>query len=113
MFYWFILFISIVAEVIGTSYIKYAGDDAGAGDYLILFSLIGVSYYFLAKAIQSIPMSLAYAVWEGIGLMVMLVSGYFLFDEIVHRKKLLACGVIVVGIVMLNFGRAKNFHEKG
>jgi len=112
MFYWFLLFISIVAEVIGTSYIKYAVDDAGPSDYFLLFSLVGLSYCFLAKAIQAIPMSLAYAVWEGVGLIVMLVSGYLLFDEIIHRKKLLACGAIIVGIVMLNFGRDSS-HGKG
>lgn len=112
MFYWCMLFISIVGEIIGTGSIKYAGEDAGAEDYLLLFFLVASSYYFLSKAVQGIPMSLAYAVWEGIGLIGMLVLGYWLFDETIHRKKLLACGIIVAGIVMLNYGRVDE-RQKG
>lgn len=110
---WFMLAIAIVAEVIGTVSIKYAGEDAGGGDYLVLFFFIGTSYYFLAKAVQGIPIGLAYAVWEGLGLILMLALGYLLFDEIIHGKKLLACGAIIIGIVMLNCGRANYSQEKG
>lgn len=107
MFYWCMLFISILAEILGTCSIKYAGDDAGAVEYLFLFAMVGLSYYFLSKAIQRIPMSLAYAIWEGLGAVVMLLLGYWWFDEMLHRKKLLACGVVLIGIVLLYYGRGK------
>ena len=113
MFYWFLLFIAVFTEVMGTISIKYAGEYAGLIHYFILFSLIGLSYYFFSKAIQGIPLGLAYAVWEGVGLIMMLILGYFLFDEIIHKQKLLACGIVVVGMVMLNLGRANNSQRNG
>lgn len=102
------LFISIFAEIVGTSSIKYAGDNAGVAEYLFLFSMVSSSYYFLAKAIQRIPMSVAYAIWEGFGMVAMFLLGYWLFDEKIHQEKLLACGVVLTGIMLLHFGRERN-----
>jgi multidrug transporter EmrE-like cation transporter len=107
VFYWFMLSISIIAEVIGTISIKFAGDDAGPIDYLLLFSLVASSYYFLSKAIQGIPLGLAYAIWEGLGLIMMLISGYLFFNERIYKEKFLACSIIIIGMVMLNNGRIK------
>lgn len=112
MFYWFMLFISITAEVIGTISIKFAGDDAGPIDYLLLFSLVVSSYYFLSKAIQGIPLGLAYAIWEGLGLIMMLIFGYLFFNERIYTEKFLACSLIIIGMVMLNNGR-RNVSQKG
>lgn len=112
MFYWVMLVISITAEVIGTISIKFAGDDAGPIEYLLLFSLVASSYYFLSKAIQGIPLGLAYAIWEGLGLIMMLISGYLFFNERIYNEKLFACCLIIIGIVMLNNGRI-NASQKG
>ena len=104
MFYWFMLAISILAEVSGAISIKYAGQEAGPLNYILLFTLVASSYYFLSKAIQEIPMGVAYAVWESIGLLVMLIAGILFFDERIYKEKLFACGIIVLGMVMLNKG---------
>lgn len=105
MFYWVMLFISIVAEIIGTTSIKYSGGAAGVWDYLFLFLMVGASYVFLSKAIQGMPLSLAYAVWEGVGMITVVLLGYLLFDEALQRDKLLACAAIFAGIVLLKVGQ--------
>lgn len=107
MFYWFMLLISIITEVTGTISIKFAGDDAGPFDYLLLFSLVASSYYFLSKAIQGIPMGLAYAIWEGLGLIIMLTFGYLFFNERIYKEKFLACSIIIIGMLLLHKGRIK------
>lgn len=112
MFYWGMLMLSISAEIIGTSSMKYAGKDVGVENYIFLFALVGVSYYFLSKAIQGISMSLAYAVWEGIGMVIVMMIGYALFDESLHAYKLLACGAVVSGIILMKRGGVTN-KEKG
>lgn len=112
MFYWFMLFISIIAEVMGTISIKVAGDDAESFDYILLFSLVASSYYFLSKAIEGIPMGLAYAVWEGLGLIMMLLFGYLFFNERIYKEKFLACSIIIIGMIMLNRGRINSSQKE-
>ncbi len=113
MFYWFMLFVSILAEIVGTLSLKYAGANAGIVDYLFLFAMVGAAYFFLAKAIQGMPLSLAYAVWEGVGLITIVLLGYLLFDETLPREKALACLAILSGIVLLNFGRRRETPKGG
>ncbi|WP_346355674.1 SMR family transporter [Azotosporobacter soli] len=113
MFYWFMLFVSILAEIIGTSSLKYSGVNAGIFDYLFLFAMVGAAYFFLAKAIQGMSLSLAYAVWEGVGLITIVLIGCLLFDETLEREKVLACLAILGGIVLLNFGRRREVPKGG
>lgn len=105
MYYWLMLLLSILAEVTGTVSIKYAGADAGFLAYLLLFSFVASSYYFLSKAVQGLSMGTAYAVWEGVGLIFMLVAGYYLFGEKIYKEKIVACISIFMGIFLLHHSK--------
>ena len=112
MFYWFMLALSIASEIVGTVSLKYFAGQSGIGAYLFLFCMVGASYFFLAKAIQGLPLSLAYAVWEGVGLITVVLLGYLFFGEALRLDKLWACALVLGGIVLLKIGQ-KSADAKG
>ncbi len=68
-----------------------------------LLTLIGMiaSFWLLAKAMQTLPVGTAYAVWTGIGTIGTVLLGIVLFQDAVNVPRLLCLGLILAGIVGL------------
>ena len=68
-----------------------------------LLTLIGMvaSFWLLAKAMQTLPVGTAYAVWTGIGTIGTVLLGILLFQAAVNAPRLLCLGLILAGIVGL------------
>ena len=68
-----------------------------------LLTLIGMvaSFWLLAKAMQTLPVGTAYAVWTGIGTIGTVLLGILLFQDAVNAPRLLCLGLILAGIVGL------------
>ena len=68
-----------------------------------LLPLIGMiaSFWLLAKAMQTLPVGTAYAVWTGIGTIGTVLLGIVLFQDAVNAPRLLCLGLILAGIVGL------------
>src|SRR6056297_3008479 len=71
----FYLFIAIVAEVIATSALKSSHSFTRLGPSLIVISGYSAAFYFLAIALRTIPIGIAYAIWAGAGITIITVIG--------------------------------------
>lgn len=78
---WFYLIIAGVFEVGFTTSLKLSNNFANKGWALLFLVSITLSFLFLNKAIQSIPIGTAYAVWTGIGAVGTVLVGIILFKE--------------------------------
>lgn len=81
MFNWCNLFIAIVAEVIATTTVRLSAESAPIAGHVAMVVLVASSFYFLAIAVRRVPMGVAYAVWEGVGLVLITAVSAWLFDE--------------------------------
>lgn len=104
MLQWCALILAIIAEVTGTSMLKVVGQNESVLGYIALLLMIALSYYLLSKAIVKIPMSVAYATWEGMGLIAITGIGCMLFNEGVSTSKILGVGAVLIGLVLLKYG---------
>lgn len=102
------LLLAIIAEILGTSTIKLLCTTYPIKGYSFLFLAIGLSYYFLSKAIVRIPLGLAYALWEGLGIAIITCIGYMFFKETLCTKKIIGIISIIFGICMLKSGIVTN-----
>lgn len=68
----YMLFAAIALEVTGTTFMKFSVMHEWLIGYPVMLLLMGFSYFCLSKAVKKIPISVAYAVWEGIGLIELL-----------------------------------------
>ena len=72
--------------------------------YVFMLIFIGLSYFALSKAVIRIPISVAYATWEGVGLIGTAFVAWFVFNENMPPLKILAFAVILSGLLMIKKG---------
>jgi spermidine export protein MdtJ len=104
---WMLLVLAVVTEVIGTLAMNASGDMRVWWMYLIMYVFICSSYGILSFALRTIPVGIAIAIWEGLG--VLLISGisYLFLGETLSMEKFLGLLLAVCGIILLNFGEVK------
>lgn len=114
MKYWLFLAVSIIAEVTGTLSMKYASMYGSQLGHLVMYVMITLSYIALSMAIKRIALGVAYALWEGFGVMLITLFSVTLFAESLPLLKAVGLVVLVTGIVLLNGGteKAKQKQEK-
>ncbi|MBO9313031.1 MAG: multidrug efflux SMR transporter [Chloroflexus sp.] len=102
MKYWLFLLIAILTEVVATSALK-----ASAGFTRLLPSLIvvigyAISFYAMSLALEAIPVGIAYAVWSGIGIVLITVAAWILYGQRLDLWAMIGIGFIIVGVIILN-----------
>lgn len=102
---WLFLALAIISEVVGTSTIKLF--DGEWYSYAILCAFIALAYYFMALSLGVIPVGLAYAVWEIVGVASIAVIGVFIFKEQLSVYQMLGIALGILGIILVNLGYAK------
>lgn len=111
-FHWLVLLAAIAVEIVATAALKSAVSTSWLAGTLPLL-LIGLSFILLSIALRVIPMAVAYAVWEGLGILGIAVIGHVLFAEHLTAGRVIALGLIVAGIVLLERGVGAAKDETG
>lgn len=106
MRHWLFLSLAITAEVAGTSFMKWSSDQGHLGGLFIMFALLGASYYALSLAVTRVPVGLAYAIWEGVGLVAISLVSLAVFQESIGPGKAAGIATVLLGILLLKRGMA-------
>jgi small multidrug resistance pump len=61
----------------------------------------GVAFYFLSLALQTIPVGIAYAIWSGMGVVLIAMIGRRVFDQVLDTAALAGISLILAGVVVL------------
>ncbi len=107
MFYWILLALAIVAEITGTLSMKLASVSDGSTGFILMLVMITLSYIFLSFAVKKIALGVAYALWEGIGILLITLFSVMLFDETLTTMKIAGLTTLVAGIVLIKSGTRK------
>ena len=100
---WILLVVAIVLEVVGTTNMKLSeGFSKLVPSVLVLF-FYALSIVALTFAVNRLDVSVAYAVWSGMGTALVAMIGIWFFQESLTTTKLIALELIIVGVVMLHF----------
>ena len=103
---WFYLIIAGLFEVGFTTSLKLSDNFANKEWAALFFISITLSFYFLNKAIQVIPMGTAYAVWTGIGAVGTVIVGIALFKEPSDFWRIFFIFLLIGSILGLKFMHA-------
>ncbi len=99
---WFYLGIAILAEVIGTTALKASDGFTRLMPSLLVAIAYGASFYFLSLTLKAIPVGIAYAVWSGVGLVLIVLAGWWLYGQVIDAAGMVGIGLIAAGVIVLN-----------
>jgi len=94
--------IAIIAEVIATSALR-----AAEGFTVLLPSAIAVvgyvvAFYLLSLTLKTMPVGVAYALWSGVGIVLVSLVALVLYKQVLDLPAMLGMGLILAGVVVIN-----------
>jgi quaternary ammonium compound-resistance protein SugE len=98
---WIFLTVAGLLEVGWAIGLKYTHGFTKPVPTAITLVLMVASVFFLALAVQKIPIGTAYAIWTGIGAVGTVVLGMILFGESAATARLVFIAIVLLGIVGL------------
>jgi len=99
---WLLLGIAIVTEVIGTSALKSAEGFTRLVPSVIVIVSYSISFYLLSLCLRSIPVGVVYAVWSGVGIVLLALIGAFYFNQTLDKPAVIGVSLILSGVVVIN-----------
>lgn len=107
---WLFLFAAIIFEVIATSSLKSSeGFTKLAPSLLVIFGY-GSAFYFLSLTLKSIPVGIAYAIWSGLGIVLISLVAWLLHGQKIDLWGGVGMVLIISGVVVLNLLSKTNVH---
>lgn len=100
---WIILALAILCEVCATSSLKYAATSENKLFIIAFALLMSSSFALVYQAIKVIDLGTAYAVWSGVGLVLVACVGFVIFKEELSFLKVLCIAFIIIGVVGLKY----------
>lgn len=96
------LLIAIVAEVIATSALKAAEGFTRLVPSLIVAVGYGVAFYCLSLVLRTMPVGIAYAIWSGVGIVLVAAIGAVLYGQKLDLAAMIGLGLIIAGVLVVN-----------
>jgi small multidrug resistance pump len=99
---WFYLVLAIVLEVSGTTSMKLSQGFTQMLPSVLMFLFYGLSLGALTLALKSIDVSMAYAIWSGLGTALIATVGVLWLKEPLNTLKIVSLLLIIIGVIGLN-----------
>ncbi len=97
-----LLTVAIVAEVFATSCLKAAEGFTRLAPSVGSVLGYSVAFYCLSLALAAIPAGIAYAIWSGIGIVLISMVGWLLFGQTLDGPAFVGMALIVAGVIVIN-----------
>lgn len=107
---WLYLAIAIVAEVIATSALKAADGFTRPAPSVIVVVGYVVAFYFLSLTLRGIPVGVAYAVWSGVGIVLISLIAWLMYGQTLDAPAVLGIALIMAGVLVLNLFSRSGVH---
>lgn len=93
---------AIILEVIGTTMLQKSEQFTRWVPTLTMAVCYLSAFYFLSIVLKSMPVGLAYAIWSGLGIVLISTIGYVVFDQKLDLAAIIGLGLIILGVVIVN-----------
>jgi len=99
---WLMLIAAIGFEVLGTSMLKSSDGFSRLTPSLASVAAYLASFWLLSQVLRVMPVGIAYAIWSGLGILLITVIGWAVFRQRLDAAALLGLALIAAGIIVIN-----------
>lgn len=95
------LIIAICAEVVGTSALKLSEGFTRPLPVAVMAIGFTTAFFMLSLVMRNIPIGLIYAIWSGLGIVLISIIGRYFFNQHIDMFGVIGIGLIVAGVVVI------------
>ena len=95
------LIVAVIAETIGTTALQASDQFTRLWPTVLVVVAYGFAFYFLGVALKYIPVGIAYALWSGLGIVLIALIGFLVFGQMLDFAALVGLAMIIGGIVVI------------
>lgn len=99
---WIYLAISIIGEIVATSALKESDGFTKIVPSVLAIVVYGLAFYFLSLTLKELTLSITYAIWSGVGIVVLSLVGYLRFGQKLDLPAIVGVSFIVIGVLIIN-----------
>lgn len=104
------LAIAITAEVIGTTALKAVDGFSKPLPLALVIIGYGTAFWMLSLVMKSIPVGVTYAIWSGLGIVMISIAALVLYDQKLDLPALLGMGLIIAGVLVIQLFSSSTGH---
>lgn len=102
MSHWAFLAIAIMGECVATSALRASEGFTRLAPSALVMVGYGIAFYFLSLALRTIPVGVAYAIWSGVGVVLISAIAWLILGQRLDLPALAGIGLIVAGVIVIN-----------
>lgn len=99
---WLYLSFAIVMEVVATSALKASDGFTRPLPSLLVVIGYAAAFYTLSITLRSMPVGVVYAIWSGVGVVLITLVGWLLFQQKLDAAAVIGIALIAAGVIVLN-----------
>jgi len=104
------LAVAIAAEVIATSALRASEGFTRLWPSVLVVVGYAVAFYFLSLTLKTMPVGLAYAIWSGVGIVLVSAIAFFIYKQTLDLPALIGIGLIMAGVLVINLFSQSSAH---
>jgi small multidrug resistance pump len=104
------LFFAVLTETLGTTALQASHQFTRLWPSVAVVVCYGASFYMLGGALRYMPVGIVYAIWSGLGIVLIAGIGYVLFGQKLDWPALLGLAMIIGGIIVIQVFSRTNTH---
>jgi len=93
---------AIIAEVIATSALKASHEFTRLIPSLIVITGYAVAFYFMTLTIRTLPIGITYAIWSGLGIVLISIAGAVFYKQIPDIPAIIGMTLIILGVGVIH-----------
>ena len=96
------LAIAIIVEVIATSALKASAEFTKLIPSIVVIGGYCLSFYFMTLVLRTIPIGITYAIWSGLGIVLVTIASIFLYKQIPDTPAIIGMSLIISGVIVIH-----------